>query len=83
MPSITMHELRNRTDHVLERVHAGETMVIMVDGQPTAELGPLNTRPRFIDRAAFVRQILPHQADPGIAAAVADLAPDTSDDLPD
>ena len=77
MRYITMHELRNHTHHVLERVQAGETMVITVDGRPAAELGPRATRPRSIDRAAFVRQILPHQADPGLAAALADLATDT------
>ena len=82
MTDVAVRDLRNHTRQVLERVHAGETGVITVDGRPTAELRPLTTRPRFVDRATFVRQVLAHQADAGLTHDLAELAPDTTDDLP-
>ena len=67
---------------MLERVHAGETVTITVDGRPAAELRPLASRPRFLDRRSFAKQVLAHQADPGLATDLAELSPDTTDDLP-
>jgi prevent-host-death family protein len=82
MSDVAVRELRNHTRQVLERVNAGETVTITVDGRPAAELRPLATKPRFLDRRSFAANVLAHQADPGLAAELADLAPDTTDDLP-
>lgn len=81
MPDVAVRDLRNHTRQVMERVTAGETLTITVDGRPTAELRPLTTRPRFVDRASFVTQVLSHQADPDLSTDLAQLAPDTTDDL--
>ncbi|HET8929321.1 MAG TPA: type II toxin-antitoxin system prevent-host-death family antitoxin [Acidimicrobiales bacterium] len=81
MSDVAIRELRNHTRQVLERVDAGEAITITVDGRPTAELHPLARRPRFCDRSTFVATVLAHQADPGLAADLAELAPDTTDDL--
>lgn len=81
MSDVAIRELRNHTRRVLERVHAGEAITITVDGRPTAELHPLARQPRFCDRETFVSSVLAHQADPGLTADLAELAPDTTDDL--
>ena len=82
MTSVPVRELRNHTRQVLDRVSAGESVVITVDGRPTAELRPLARRSRRMDRATFVGQVLAHQADPGLTVELADLAPDMTDELP-
>lgn len=82
MTDVAVRDLRNHTRQVLERVQAGETVVITVDGRPTAELRPLTSRPRSVDRATFIRRVLTHQADAGLTRDLAELAPDTTDDLP-
>jgi len=41
MEDITVHELRERADELLDRVAAGETITITRDGTPVAELRPL------------------------------------------
>lgn len=40
-----MRELRNHGGRVLDRVMAGEHVTITRDGEPVAELVPLNRRP--------------------------------------
>ena len=82
MADVASRELRNHTRSLLDRVAAGETVRITVDGRPVATLEPLNDRPRWMPREDFVRRVLVHQADPGLARDLAELAPDTTDDLP-
>jgi prevent-host-death family protein len=82
MADVASRELRNRTRSLLDRVAAGETIRITVDGQPVAALEPLPGRPRWMGRDEFVRRVLVHQADPRLARDLAELAPDTTDDLP-
>lgn len=41
MGEVTIRELRNRGGHVLERVAAGERLIVTRDGRPVAELRPL------------------------------------------
>jgi prevent-host-death family protein len=82
MTTVAARDLRNHTREILDRVNAGESIVITVDGRPAAELRPLKTRPRFLDRAAFVNRCLPYQADAGLTAELAGLLPGTTDDLP-
>jgi prevent-host-death family protein len=41
MASVTIRELRNRGGEVVDRVEAGERVVVTKDGKPVAELRPL------------------------------------------
>jgi prevent-host-death family protein len=38
MSTVAVRDLRNHTRKILDRVNAGESIVITVDGRPTAEL---------------------------------------------
>ena len=42
MEEVTIWELRNRGGHVLERVLAGERLIVTRDGRAVAELRPLH-----------------------------------------
>ena len=79
---VASRELRNNTRSVLDRVAAGESVTITVDGRPVAVLRPTGRRPRWLPRAEFVHRIVEHQADPALADELRDLATDTTDDLP-
>lgn len=80
--NVTSRDLRNDTRAVLARVEAGESITITVDGRPVATLEPLQRRPNWMSREAFVRETLTHQADPGLRDELRDLNPDTTDDIP-
>lgn len=82
MTDVASRELRNNTRALLDRVEAGETITITVEGRPAAVLGPLGRRPRWISRDEFVRTVGAHQADSGLADELRELAPDTTDDVP-
>jgi prevent-host-death family protein len=82
MTDIASRELRNNTRALLDRVEAGESITITVDGRPVAVLKPAERRSRFIARERFVQSLLSHRADAGLRADLRDLAPDTTDDLP-
>ena len=82
MRTVASRELRNQTRSLLERVAAGEEITITVGGRPVARLIPVAQRRRWMSRDAFNRQILVHSADPDLARDLAELAPDTTDDLP-
>jgi prevent-host-death family protein len=75
-------ELRNNTRGLLDRVRAGESVTITVDGLPVAVLQPLGRRPRWLARDEFLRSVVAHQADAGLADELLELAPDTTDDVP-
>lgn len=81
MVEVASRQLRNRTRALLDRVAAGEQITITVDGRPVARLVPSESRERWVSREAFARRLLGKQADPGLAADLAELAPDTTDDL--
>ena len=81
MTEVASRELRNNTRSLLERVEAGEEVTITVDGRPVAVLQPAGRRPRWLVRDEFMRRIVSHQADPGLKDELAELAPDTTDDL--
>lgn len=50
-------------------------------GEPSVE--PMQpARPRWIERAAFVRDLVRHQADPALRAELRELSPGTTDDEP-
>lgn len=82
MTEVASRQLRNQTRALLDRVAAGEDITITVDGQPVARLVPPETRQRWMPRARFAAHVLGHQADPGLAADLAELAPETTADLP-
>ncbi len=44
MPYVTVRDLRNQGGRVLERVAAGESLTVTMDGRPIAELRPLPGR---------------------------------------
>lgn len=79
--TVASRELRNSTRALLDRVDAGETITITVDGRPVAELRPVRTRPRSISRAEFLRTVMPRRADAGLYDLLREIAPDTTDDL--
>lgn len=81
MENVASRELRNQTRELLDRVAAGESIFITVHGRPVAELRPIEERPQWMGRERFVRDVLAHQADPGLADDLADLKSETTDDL--
>ena len=81
MADIASRELRNNTRALLERVEAGESITITVDGRAVAVLRPAGSRPRFMAREPFIGRLLSHRSDAGLRAELRELAPDTTDDL--
>ena len=81
MADVASRELRNETRSVLGRVRNGEEVTITVDGLPVAVIRPLPDRVRHMPKTEFARRVLGHQADPGLLDDLADLNPDTTDDL--
>ena len=82
MTDVASRELRNRTRALLDRVADGERITVTVNGRPVAELGPVAGRPRWMSRGRFVNEVLVYQADAGLAAELASLVDETTDDLP-
>lgn len=82
MTEVASRELRNGTRALLERVAAGETLTITVDGRPVALLEPVSRRRTWLSRDEFVGRIVDHQADAALEADLADLTDETTDDLP-
>lgn len=80
MSEVASRELRNNTRALLQRVEAGEDVVITVDGRPIAVLRAVGPRHRWMSRAEFTRRL--RQADAALAGELAELAPETTDDLP-
>ena len=76
--------IREGIDAVTSRHRTGETLTALAEGERT-EAGAVpdegHRRPRWVSRDEFVRRILPHQADPGLRAELAELSPDTTDDM--
>jgi prevent-host-death family protein len=82
MSEIASRELRNNTRALLDRVVAGESVTITVDGRPVAILEPIAERPRWMARERFGRILQEHQADAALGRELRELAPGTTDDLP-
>lgn len=81
MDEVASRDLRNQTRALLDRVAGGESICITVHGRPVAELRPIEERPQWMSRERFVRDVLSHQADPGLLDDLADLKAETTDDL--
>lgn len=82
MADVPARDLRNDVSGVLRRVEAGERLRVTVSGRPVAELVPLAARPRSMRWEAFVQGLEGWRADPGLARELADLLPETTDDVP-
>jgi prevent-host-death family protein len=82
MSEVASRELRNSTRSLLDRVESGGTITITVDGRPAAVLAPIGRRPRWVPRSEFTSTVLAHQADPGLAEDLDDLAGEMTDELP-
>jgi prevent-host-death family protein len=82
MADIPARDLRNDVSAVLRRVERGERLRVTVSGRPVAELVPLPTSPRSVAWDTFVRDTDRWRADPELAQELADLLPETTDDLP-
>lgn len=75
-------ELRNNTASVLRRVEAGETVTVTVGGRAVAVLAPVSRRRQWIPRAEVDARFEGRLADRGLLRDLAELSPDTTDDLP-
>ena len=82
MTVVASRALRNNTRALLDRVDAGESITISVDGREVAELRPISAGKRWMPRAEFVRIVGAARADAGLMAELRSLAPDSTDDLP-
>ena len=82
MADIPARELRNDVSAVLRRVEAGERLRVTVSGRPVAELVPLPSKPTSIPWEQFRESLKGALADPGLTDELAELIPDTTDDLP-
>lgn len=66
LPRVGIRELRNQVAAVVRRAAAGERVVITVDGQPVAMLGPLSVGPEgptIDDLVAAGLLVPPNRAD--------------------
>jgi prevent-host-death family protein len=81
MADVASRDLRNNTRALLDRVEAGESITITVDGRPVATLEPPRRRPRFVSRDVFVNEVISHRADTGLRSDLHTLAPDDTDGL--
>jgi prevent-host-death family protein len=81
MDDIPARDLRNNVSGVLRRVEAGERLRVTVSGRPVAELAPLSTRPRWVPWETFIKGSQDWRADQGLAKDLAELVPDTTDDV--
>jgi prevent-host-death family protein len=72
MSDVSSRELRDHTTDVLRRVEAGERLRISVNGQPVAELVPLE-RPRCSSGRAMERILREARADEALLDDLAAL----------
>lgn len=79
---VPARDLRNDVSGVLRRVEAGERLRVTVSGRPVAELVPLPARPRVVSWQTFIEASETWRADPNLATELAELLPETTDDVP-
>ena len=84
MTDVASRELRNNTRDLIMRAAGGEEIVITIDGIPMAELRAIQPRTTWMAKEAFMRNVLPFQADAGLTQDLRDLLGDeTTDDIKD
>lgn len=82
MTDIPARDLRNDVSGVLRRVESGERLRVTVSGRAVAELVPLPTRRQTMPWDSFQRHFEGGRADPELARDLADLLPESTDDVP-
>lgn len=82
MTDLPARDLRNDVSGVLRRVEAGERLRVTVSGRPVAELIPLPARQESMTWEQFERHLDGGRADPGLSRDLAELVPDSTDDVP-
>lgn len=82
MTDLAARELRNDVSGVLRRVESGERFRVTVSGRPVAELLPLPVRRQTMSWTAFQRHLDGGRADPELARELAELLPESTDDVP-
>ncbi|MGP8161347.1 MAG: type II toxin-antitoxin system Phd/YefM family antitoxin [Candidatus Dormibacteria bacterium] len=78
---VPARDLRNHVSAILRRVEAGERLRVTVSGRPVAELVPLPSRRSSMAWEEFERDLREARADAGLARQLAELTPDTTDDV--
>lgn len=53
MDTVTIRELQDHSRDVIDRVEAGESLILSCDGRPVAELRPLPRKP--LDRETLLK----------------------------
>lgn len=81
MTEVASRELRNNTRQLLERVEAGEQVIITVGGRPVASLVPIGRRSRWMRSDELLTLLSGRQADAGLREELRLLVPDTTDDM--
>lgn len=76
---VSVRELRNHTAEVLRRVESGQRLRVTVDRRPVAELVPLPSRAAWVARERALDAFV--QADAGLRSELAEVLPDTIDQL--
>jgi len=72
--------IREGIEGVLSVRRVGETATSLSAADVARDDGP--ARPRWMSRDAFVRLVVPAQADAALRAELRELAPDLTDELP-
>ncbi len=78
MADVSSGELRRNTAAILRHVERVERVRVILGGPPVARLVPID-RPRTLPWPDFVRDM--QQSDAELSRDLAELAPDTTDDL--
>lgn len=81
MAMVAARELRNNTRSVLDRVTAGESITITVDGRPVATLEPIAMGMTAMTRDQFARDVISHRADVALREELRSMMPDTTADI--
>jgi prevent-host-death family protein len=81
MDMISVRDLRNDTGGVLRRVEAGETLIVQSNRRSVAQIAPLEDRPTWMSAERFFATVLAHPADAALRGELAELQPDTIEDL--
>jgi len=79
MTEVASRELRNNTRELIMRAQKGETIVITIDGVPTAELKPIVVKRRWVPKGEFFANF--HPADPAMLDDIRGPSEQTNLDL--
>lgn len=83
MTAIPARDLRNHTAAVLRRVEAGETIEVLKDNRPVAQLIPIRRRRQWMPAREVLGRLAENGPDTtGLAEELREILTDTTDDLP-